>query len=61
VSVLAGLVAARHAELAAPAEPLVQDVNTRSADAVAASRQTRHTAPRPEPTESGCCGNKAAT
>jgi xanthine dehydrogenase accessory factor len=61
VSVLAGLVAARHAELAAPAEPLAQDVNARSADAAAASRQTRHTAPRPEPTESGCCGNKAAT
>lgn len=61
VSVLAGLVAARHAELAAPAEPLSPDGNATSADATTAPRPQRPTAPRPNPTESGCCGSKAAT
>ena len=61
VSVLAGLVAARHAELAAPAEPPAQGATTKSADAAPAARPERHTAPHADPTESGCCGSKAAT
>jgi xanthine dehydrogenase accessory factor len=61
VSVLAGLIAARHAELETPAESPAQNKATIPADAAAVPEEAGQTVPGQTTADSGCCGSNPVT
>jgi len=61
VSVLAGLIAARHAELETPAESPAQSKAAIPAEAAAVPEEVGHSAPSQTTADSGCCGSNPVT